>query len=194
MWDAWDVDGSTATQRTDLDGRRRGDPRAATRRGPAYASATRRSPQQITLRPGAKQVDIDDRGRLARAGEVPQGRPSPSTCTPTTPATRRSSGTSYRPTHTNTSWDAAKFEICAHRWVHVEEAGYGVALVNDSTYGHDVTRHVRDGGGTNTTVRLSLLRAPRYPDPDTDQGAPPVPLRPRARRGHGRRGPRGATR
>src|SRR6266545_6232908 len=75
-----------------------------------------------------------------------------------------------RPTHTNTSWDAAKFEICAHRWIHVGEPGYGVAVVNDSTYGHDVTRRARRGGGISTQVRLSLLRAPRFPDPDTDQG------------------------
>ena len=75
-----------------------------------------------------------------------------------------------RPTHTNTSWDAAKFEICAHRWIHVGEPGYGVAVVNDSTYGHDVTRRPRHGGGVTTAVRLSLLRAPRFPDPDTDQG------------------------
>jgi len=76
----------------------------------------------------------------------------------------------YRPTHTNTSWDAAKFEICAHRFVHVAEPDYGVAVVNDSTYGHDVTRRPREGGGTSTVVRLSLLRAPRSPDPETDQG------------------------
>ncbi len=43
-------------------------------------------------------------------------------------------------------------------------------MVNDSTYGHDVTRTARDEGGTTTTVRLSLIRAPRFPDPDTDQG------------------------
>ncbi|MGH8795254.1 MAG: alpha-mannosidase, partial [Stackebrandtia sp.] len=76
-----------------------------------------------------------------------------------------------RPTHVNTSWEAAKFEICAHRWLHVGEPGWGVAVVNDSTYGHDVTRAVRDDGGTTTTVRLSLLRAPRFPDPETDQGS-----------------------
>ncbi len=76
-----------------------------------------------------------------------------------------------RPTQKNTSWDAARFEVCAHRWVHVGEPGYGVAVVNDSTYGHDVTRHSSAGGGTSSTVRLSLLRAPRYPDPDTDQGS-----------------------
>jgi len=77
----------------------------------------------------------------------------------------------FRPTHSNTSWDFAKFEICAHRWVHVGESGYGVAVANDSTYGHDVGRRTREGGGTTTTVRLSLLRAPRYPDPHADQGA-----------------------
>jgi alpha-mannosidase len=54
--------------------------------------------------------------------------------------------------------------------VRVAESGYGVAVVNDGTYGHDVTRSARDGGGTYTTVRASLLRAPRFPDPDTDQG------------------------
>ena len=76
----------------------------------------------------------------------------------------------YRPTHTNTSWDAARFETCAHRWVHVGEPGYGVAVANDSTYGHDIGRTTRPGGGTTTTVRLSLLRAPLFPDPAADQG------------------------
>jgi alpha-mannosidase len=76
----------------------------------------------------------------------------------------------YRATDTNTGWEAAKYEICAHRYLHVTEPGCGVALVNDSTYGHDVTRTVRADGGTTTTVRLSLLRAPRFPDPETDQG------------------------
>jgi alpha-mannosidase len=78
----------------------------------------------------------------------------------------------HRPTHTNTSWDAAKFEICAHRWLHVGEPGYGAALVNDGTYGHDVTRRPPgDGlGAAATTVRLTILRAPLYPDPQTDQG------------------------
>ncbi|MYW19855.1 alpha-mannosidase, partial [Streptomyces sp. SID2955] len=78
----------------------------------------------------------------------------------------------HRPTHTNTSWEAAKFEACNHRFVQLEEPGWGVAVVNDSTYGHDVTRTVRgaDAPGTTTTVRVSLLRAPRFPDPETDQG------------------------
>ena len=76
----------------------------------------------------------------------------------------------YRPTHANTSWDAARFETCAHRWVHVGEPGFGVAVANDSTYGHDITRSTRPDGGTTTLVRQSLLRAPLFPDPTADQG------------------------
>ncbi|MEV0917724.1 glycoside hydrolase family 38 C-terminal domain-containing protein [Streptomyces sp. NPDC049967] len=75
-----------------------------------------------------------------------------------------------RPTHTNTSWDEARFEICAHRYLHLAEPGWGAALVNDSSYGHDVTRDVRPDGGTTTTARISLLRAPLFPDPDCDRG------------------------
>ncbi|HWU45599.1 MAG TPA: glycoside hydrolase family 38 C-terminal domain-containing protein [Humibacter sp.] len=75
-----------------------------------------------------------------------------------------------RPTHQNTSWDVARFETSAHRWVHVGEPDFGVAVANDATYGHDVTRHPRPGGGTTTLVRQSLVRAPLYPDPHADQG------------------------
>ncbi|HXH34943.1 MAG TPA: glycoside hydrolase family 38 C-terminal domain-containing protein [Plantibacter sp.] len=75
-----------------------------------------------------------------------------------------------RPTAVNTSWDAARFETAAHRWVHVAEPGYGFAVANDSTYGHDITRSTRDDGGTTTLVRQSLLRAPVFPDPQADQG------------------------
>jgi len=76
----------------------------------------------------------------------------------------------FRPTHTNTSWDAARFEQCQHRFAHLDEGGYGVAIANDSTYGYDVSRHTRDDGGTTTTLRMSLLRAPLFPDPESDQG------------------------
>ncbi|KAD3633144.1 alpha-mannosidase [Arthrobacter yangruifuii] len=75
----------------------------------------------------------------------------------------------YRPTHANTSWDAARFETVAHRWIHVAEPGFGVAVANDRTYGHDTVRDEVDGRPC-TTVRLSLLRSPVFPDPHTDQG------------------------
>lgn len=76
-----------------------------------------------------------------------------------------------RPIPVNTSWDFARFETCAHRFVHVAEGEYGVAIANDSSYGHDVLRSVReDDGGTTTTTRLTLVRAPEYPDPGADHG------------------------
>jgi alpha-mannosidase len=66
-----------------------------------------------------------------------------------------------RPTHRNTSWDAARFEASMQRWVDVSEPGFGVALLNDCKHGYDA----RDG-----VVRLSLLRSPTYPWPEADQG------------------------
>jgi alpha-mannosidase len=66
-----------------------------------------------------------------------------------------------RPTHPSTSWDAAKFEVCAHRYVDVSEPSFGVAVLNDGRYGHGLF----DG-----RVRVSLARAARYPDPDADRG------------------------
>jgi alpha-mannosidase len=77
-------------------------------------------------------------------------------------------GSVERTIHENTSWDAAHYEVCAHRYVHVAEPGFGVGVVNDSSYGCDVTRIGGTGGGS--MVRLSLLRAPTFPDPRTDQG------------------------
>lgn len=66
-----------------------------------------------------------------------------------------------RPTHRNTSWDEARFEVAAHRWADLSEATYGVSLLNDSKYGHDCL------GGT---LRLTLLKAGIDPDPAADQG------------------------
>lgn len=74
-----------------------------------------------------------------------------------------------RSTHENTSWDAARFEVAAHRWVHVGEP-VGVALANDASYAHEVRRVARAGGGMATSLRATLLRGPSFPDPETDRG------------------------
>ncbi|MEQ8671747.1 MAG: alpha-mannosidase [Aggregatilineales bacterium] len=68
-------------------------------------------------------------------------------------------GNVERPTHRNTSWDWARFETVAHKWVDLSEGSYGVSLLNDCKYGHDIHRN---------TIRLSLLRAPTYPDETAD--------------------------
>ena len=70
-------------------------------------------------------------------------------------------GNVERPTHRNTSWDVARFETCAHRWIDLSEGGYGVSLLNDSKYGHDVHDNV---------VRLTLLKSAIYPDAHADEG------------------------
>jgi alpha-mannosidase len=66
-----------------------------------------------------------------------------------------------RPTSADTPRDKARFEVCGHRWADLGEAGYGVALLNDCKYGHDIRGSV---------MRLSLLRAPTHPDPTADRG------------------------
>jgi len=70
-------------------------------------------------------------------------------------------GAQERPTHRNTSWDAARFEVSAHRWADLSESGYGAALLNDGKYGHSAHRNV---------LGLSLVRSPLYPDPTADLG------------------------
>ena len=66
-----------------------------------------------------------------------------------------------RPTRQRTSLDHARFEVCAHRWADLSDDEYGVSLLNDCKYGHDIVGNV---------IRLSLLRSPNVPDPGADNG------------------------
>lgn len=70
-------------------------------------------------------------------------------------------GTVERPTVSNTSWDEARFEVAAHRFVDLSRPDAGFALINDCKYGHRV-----QGG----EMELTLLRSPKEPDPDADIG------------------------
>ncbi|GAB2966587.1 glycoside hydrolase family 38 C-terminal domain-containing protein [Streptomyces pseudoechinosporeus] len=167
-WDAWDIDAFYRNTVRDLTN---ADEVTATGEGVRVVRSfgDSRIMQTLSLREGTRRLDIDtvvdwhEKEKLLKAAFPLDVRAAHSTA-------EIPFGHVDRPTHTNTSWDAAKFEICAHRFLHVGERGWGAALVNDSTYGHDVTRDVRPDGGTTTTVRLSLIRAPRFPDPDSDQG------------------------
>uniref|UniRef100_UPI0013B37868 alpha-mannosidase n=1 Tax=Nonomuraea lactucae TaxID=2249762 RepID=UPI0013B37868 len=173
MWDAWDIDRHYRRQVTDLT-----DVESITvvERGPLVAAVriervfgTSRIVQTVRLSAGNARIEIDteidwhERQKILKAAfplDVHADRS----------AAEIQYGHVHRPTHANTSWDAARFEISCHRWIHVAEPGYGVAIANDSTYGHDVGRTSRPGGGTTTTARLSLVRAPQSPDPEADQG------------------------
>ncbi|XP_068208196.1 alpha-mannosidase 2C1-like [Palaemon carinicauda] len=67
-----------------------------------------------------------------------------------------------RPTHSNTTWDSAKFEVCGHKWADISEHNFGVAVLNDSKYGWTCK---------GSKLSLSLLRSPKAPDDKCDMGA-----------------------
>jgi len=70
-------------------------------------------------------------------------------------------GNIQRPTHMNTPWDRAKFEICCHKWADLSEGDYGVSLLNDCKYGYSAEEN---------KLAITLLKAPTYPDPTADRG------------------------
>ncbi|MDQ0892662.1 alpha-mannosidase [Agromyces ramosus] len=173
QWDAWDIDQHYQRSGTDLrdaesvqlvtDAPGRASVRVERRFGDSAVS------QLITLAGDAAALEIEttvdwhEKQKLLKLAfplDVHADRA----------ASEVQFGHVHRPTHVNTSWDAARFETCAHRWVHVAEPGFGVTVANDSTYGHDITRTSGPAGGTTTLVRQSLLRAPLFPDPVSDQG------------------------
>jgi alpha-mannosidase len=70
-------------------------------------------------------------------------------------------GFAERPTHFSTSFDRARYEVPGHRWSDLSEHGFGAALLTDSKYGYS---------GYGNELRISLLRAPKSPDPEADMG------------------------
>ncbi|QMU96510.1 alpha-mannosidase [Microbacterium esteraromaticum] len=172
MWDAWDIDRYYRNRVDDLTAI--SSIEASVVDGAAVVTVSRefsssRLTQTITLRPGSRTVllhnDIDwhETEKLLKLA-FPLDIFARETLAET------QFGFQRRVTHVNTSWEAAKYETSMHRFVLAQEDdGFGAALVNDSIYGYDTSRDV-DGDDVTTTVRLSLLRAPRFPDPDTDHG------------------------
>ncbi|KOV92611.1 alpha-mannosidase [Streptomyces sp. NRRL B-1140] len=173
-WDAWDIDKHYKNRYTDLlDASSvtvvEQDPLIGAIRVERSFGKGSTITQTITVRAGSARIDIEtdidwhETEKILKAAFPVDIRASHSSA-------EIQFGHIQRPTHTNTTWEAARFEVSGHRWVHLGEPGYGVAVINDSTYGHDVSRTVREDGGTTTTVGLSLVRAPRIPDPEADQG------------------------
>ena len=163
-WDAWDIDetyrnaGMEITEVDSIEVVEEGPLRAAVRVTRTWRSST--FVQTYRLLAGSSRVDIDtridwhERLMLVRA------------LFPTTVQSHEASyetmfGVQKRATHTNTTWERARFEAGAHRFVDLSEPGYGVALLNDAKYGHNAL------GGT---LGVSLVRGPLYPDPFADEG------------------------
>jgi alpha-mannosidase len=70
-------------------------------------------------------------------------------------------GTIDRPTSRNNSWEKAQFEVPAQQWADLGDGKHGLSLINDSKFGYDAV---------GNTLRLTLLRSPKWPDPDADMG------------------------
>jgi len=170
QWDAWDIDAFYREQVEDLgtldsiEVIEQHDLRARVQIKRSFRKSM--IEQTIVLRAGSTRIDFEtkvdwqERHRLLKVAF---------------PVDIRSEQATYdiqyghvqRPTHDNTSWDLARFEVCAHKWADLSEGGsaasggYGVALLNDCKYGHDIRDNV---------MRLSLLRGPIEPDPTADLG------------------------
>ena len=70
-------------------------------------------------------------------------------------------GTIGRSGTPRTQAERAKYEVPGQRWADVSDSAYGVSLITDSKYGWDYHGNV---------LRLSLLRAPLWPDSLADRG------------------------
>ncbi len=163
-WDAWDIDETYENASMEIDGVdsievvEEGPLRAAVRVTRTWRSS--RFVQTYRLLAGSSRVDIDtnidwhERLMLVRA------------LFPTTVRSHEATfetmfGVQRRATHRNTSWERARFEVGAHRFVDISEPGYGVALLNDAKYGHNAL---------GSTLGISLVRGPLHPDPFADEG------------------------
>jgi len=163
-WDAWDIDetydvaGEEITTIDAIEIVEEGPLRAAVRVTRSWRNST--FIQTYRLLAGSSRLDIfskvdwHERLVLVRA------------LFPTTIHTHEATfetmfGVQHRTNHRNTSWDRAKFEVGAHRFVDLSEPNYGVALLNDSKYGFSVL------GGT---IGISLVHGSLYPDPNADEG------------------------
>jgi alpha-mannosidase len=162
-WDAWELDADYAADGEEIAATRvavaeNGPHRAALRVERRYRDS--RIVQDVRLWAGSARIDfatrIDwhDRRVLLRA-RFPLAVRAPRATFET------AFGVIERPTHRNTSWDQARFEVAGHRFADLSEPGAGVALLNDGRYGHHAL---------GSELGLSLLRSPVWPDPLADEG------------------------
>lgn len=115
--------------------------------------------QEIRLAAGSRRLDFKTRVDWKESGKMLRVQ-FPANVNSDSARCEIQFGNIARPTTQNTSWEAAKHEVCGQKWVDISERSFGVALLNDCKYGHQV-----HGGILN----LNLLRSPTYPDPVADR-------------------------
>jgi alpha-mannosidase len=163
-WDAWDVEEDYAERGEEW---RALDTLAIAERSPHRVALrverrwrASKIIQTYSLSANGRRLDIDtwldwrDRRVLLRSLTTVAARASHATF-------ECAFGVIERPTHVNTSWDEAQFEVPGHRFADLSEPGFGLALLNDAKYGHSARSNV---------LGLSLVRSPVYPDPLADEG------------------------
>ena len=163
FWSAWDVDAFALETGQDLirsesfEIVERGPVRVAAEVVKRYGSSTIRQRISLGPTPGIRfdtEIDWHEEDKLLKVAFPVHVHSSRATY-------EIQFGNVERPTHLNTSWDMAQFEVCAQKWVDLSEGDQGVALINDCKYGHDIRGNV---------MRLTLLRSPKAPDPQCDMG------------------------
>ncbi len=163
-WDAWDIDFfyENEAQETPAPVSAAVKSCGIVRRALAFELTIGKSAirQEVVLPANSKrlefhtEVDWKEDRRMLRVG-------FPTSVVTTAASFDIQYGLIKRPTHRNTSWDKARFEVAAHRYVDLSDHAFGVALLNDCKYGHKVS---------GNTLDLNLLRATAYPDYAADRG------------------------
>ncbi len=163
FWSAWDIDAFALETGQDLiksesfEIVERGPVRVAAEVVKRFGNSTIRQRISLGPTPGIRfdtEIDWHEEDKLLKVAFPVQVHSSRATY-------EIQFGNVERPTHGNTSWDMAAFEVCAQKWVDLSEGDQGVALINDCKYGHDIRGNV---------MRLTLLRSPKAPDPECDMG------------------------
>lgn len=115
--------------------------------------------QDIVLTAGSKRIDFETRAKWGAERDVLLKVAFPVDVKSDKARYEIQFGNIERPTHWSAPADFARFEVAAQRWADLSEGDFGVALLNDCKYGYDIRGNV---------IRLSLLRAPAFPDPSAD--------------------------
>lgn len=163
-WDAWDIDvdyrseGQELTELSDRQVIERGPHRAALRLVRRFRDSM--ITQELRLWANSARLEFATHIAWHERHYLVKAR-FPLNVRAETATFETAFGVVRRPTHRNTSWDAARFEVAGHRFADLSEPGYGVALLNDGRYGHHALPD---------ELGLTLLRSPTFPDPYADEG------------------------
>ncbi|MCG6955882.1 MAG: glycosyl hydrolase-related protein [Gemmatimonadetes bacterium] len=162
-WDAWNLDNTDDPWIPVADTVRVGEPghdHLGTFVDVVRADGNGRFEQRITLPNGESRVEVDTRA-LWRADHRVLKASFPLAVAFDSTWAEIPYGAIERPAVPLSRQDSARYEVSMQRWVDASDGTWGVSLVNDSKHGYDVR---------GDTLRLTLLKAPKWPDSTADMG------------------------